>query len=127
MVLTQLRCIKQSVVAAFYLAPGCFYGEDDDVGGGGGAAGWWWVVGGPAGVGAGVALQKHKEDSKERIFKLCVTKIAIKDTKGDSPLWKQVQDELVTIIAIVTDTEIDYYSKCYCELTGITSLQLLWT
>lgn len=40
MVLTQLRCIKQSVVAAFYLAPGCFYGEDDDVGAGGVVGGW---------------------------------------------------------------------------------------
>lgn len=34
-VLTQLRCIKQSVVPAFYLAPGCFYGRAGGVGGGG--------------------------------------------------------------------------------------------
>lgn len=47
MVLTQLRCIKQSVVPAFYLAPGCFYGKTDGGGGGGGSG--------------GVALQKHKK------------------------------------------------------------------
>lgn len=33
--LTQLRCIKQSVVPAFYLAPGCFYGKTGGGGGGG--------------------------------------------------------------------------------------------
>lgn len=63
MVLTQLRCIKQSVVPAFYLAPGCFYNREGGVGGG-------WL---------------HFRNTC-CIFKFNMTKTTIKEAKGHSLL-----------------------------------------
>lgn len=85
--LTQLRCIKQAVVPAFYLAPGCFYGKTDGGGGGVGGSG-----------------RLHFRNTRS-VFKFNVTKTSIKEIKAHSLQWKQVQDDTVTNVSIVTEVK----------------------